>query len=253
LWLSQIQQGLAIKYAVEHWRQNMPRCMGAIYWQLNDCWPVASWASIDSLNRWKALHFMAKRFYEPLMVSGVEDNDKGTVAVHVTSDLGESVSPIVQWTLTSADGKHIKSGKKTVTAAHRQSKCVMNLNLKPDVKKHTAENLMLWLELKQGTKIVSRNFVTFARPKHLELKDPKIKTTVRKKGDNTFVVTLSVKHPALWAWLELKGMDASYSDNFMCIQSGRKVPIEVTPKKKLSLIQFKKKLKASSLHDTYSS
>ncbi|MFW5846309.1 MAG: glycoside hydrolase family 2 protein, partial [Planctomycetota bacterium] len=63
LWLSQIQQGLAIQYAVEHWRRHMHRCRGALYWQLNDCWPVASWASIDYLGRWKALQYLAKRFF----------------------------------------------------------------------------------------------------------------------------------------------------------------------------------------------
>ena len=64
---------MAIKYAVEHWRRNMPRTMGTLYWQLNDCWPGPSWSSIDSLYRWKALHYMAKRFYAPLMISGLEE------------------------------------------------------------------------------------------------------------------------------------------------------------------------------------
>lgn len=62
LWLSQILQGMAIKYAVEHWRRSMPRGMGTLYWQLNDCWPVASWSSLDCHGRWKALHYMARHF-----------------------------------------------------------------------------------------------------------------------------------------------------------------------------------------------
>ena len=87
LWLSQILQGMAMKYAVEHWRRNMPRTMGTLYWQINDCWPVASWSSIDYHHRWKALHYMAKQFYAPLLVSGVEDAAKGTVEIYVNSDL----------------------------------------------------------------------------------------------------------------------------------------------------------------------
>lgn len=81
LWLTQILQGMAIKYAVEHWRRGMPRGMGTLYWQLNDCWPVASWSSVDSLGRWKALHYMARRFFAPLLISGLEDWDTGLVEV----------------------------------------------------------------------------------------------------------------------------------------------------------------------------
>ena len=76
LWLSQILQGMAIKYAVEHWRRAMPRGMGTLYWQLNDCWPVASWSSIDYFGNWKALHYMARDFFAPLLISGLEDSDQ---------------------------------------------------------------------------------------------------------------------------------------------------------------------------------
>ena len=86
LWLSQIQQGMAIKYAVEHWRRSMPRGMGTLYWQLNDCWPVASWSSIDSQGRWKALHYMARHFYAPVLISGVEDIEASSVDIHLTND-----------------------------------------------------------------------------------------------------------------------------------------------------------------------
>lgn len=62
LYASQLLQADAIRYGVEHFRRNRGRCMGAIYWQLNDCWPVISWSSIDYCGRWKALHYYAKRF-----------------------------------------------------------------------------------------------------------------------------------------------------------------------------------------------
>ena len=73
LYASQLLQAEAIKYGVEHWRRNRGRCMGAIYWQLNDCWPVASWASIDYFGRWKALHYYAKRFFAPVAISCCEE------------------------------------------------------------------------------------------------------------------------------------------------------------------------------------
>ena len=72
VYASQLLQADAMRFAIEHWRANRGRCMGALYWQLNDCWPVASWASIDSAGRWKALHYEAKRFFAPVLLAAFE-------------------------------------------------------------------------------------------------------------------------------------------------------------------------------------
>ena len=106
---------MAIKYAVEHWRRNMPHTMGTLYWQLNDCWPGPSWSSIDSLYRWKALHYMAKRFYAPLMISGVEDPNTGSVAIHVTSDLADAQTGLIRWRVSNTDGTIIESGESSAS------------------------------------------------------------------------------------------------------------------------------------------
>ncbi len=87
LWLSQITQGYGVKIGVEFWRLNMPKSMGCLYWQYDDCWPVASWSSVDYSGRWKALHYMARRFYAPVLVSGLENTASQSVAIYVTSDL----------------------------------------------------------------------------------------------------------------------------------------------------------------------
>ena len=101
-------------------------------------------------------------------------------------------------------------------------------------------------------KVVSRNLVTLVRPKHIELHDPKLAAKVgRGRADGTFRVTLSAKTPALWAWIELKGVDARFSDNFVCVRPGLPVTIKVTPHKKMSLAEFRKKLVTRSLFDTY--
>ena len=73
LYASQLLQADAIRYGVEHFRRNRGRCMGAVYWQINDCWPVISWSSIDYCGRWKALHYYAKRFFAPVMISCEEE------------------------------------------------------------------------------------------------------------------------------------------------------------------------------------
>ncbi|ODT79721.1 MAG: hypothetical protein ABS76_19300 [Pelagibacterium sp. SCN 64-44] len=84
VFLSQIQQGLAIKTAIEYWRSTKPRCMGTLYWQINDIWPVASWSSLDYGGQWKLMHYMARRFYLPVNVvavpvhDSVQTNSRGT-------------------------------------------------------------------------------------------------------------------------------------------------------------------------------
>ena len=83
LYVSQILQGCAIRYGVEHWRRNRGRCMGTLYWQLNDIWPAASWSSIDYENRWKALHYMAAGFYAPLTSALFAERDEDSVAERI--------------------------------------------------------------------------------------------------------------------------------------------------------------------------
>ena len=97
LYVSQLIQAEGLRYGVEHWRRNRGRCMGAIYWQLNDCWPVASWSSIDYFGRWKALHYTAKRFFAPVLASACEEGTK--VSLHVSNESSDQFEGVLSWTL----------------------------------------------------------------------------------------------------------------------------------------------------------
>ena len=252
LWLSQIQQGMAIKYAVEHWRRNRPRCMGALYWQLNDCWPVASWSSLDYAGRWKALHYMARRFYAPVLVSGVEDADHGTVEVHLANDHQRPFRGEVAWRVTRVDGTLLREGSKKITVDAGSSARQTTLKLADLLKKHGPRDLLVWLVAhdEQDTQ-VSWNIVSFCRPKHMELLPPRIRMDIRPWDDNSYAVTLTARHPALWVWLALEGQDAKYDDNFICIEPERPVRIRVTPAARLKLEAFRQALRVSSIRDTY--
>jgi beta-mannosidase len=251
LWLSQILQGIGIKYAVEHWRREMPRGMGTLYWQLNDCWQVASWSSIDYFGRWKALHFMAKRFYAPLLLSGVEDMETGTVALHVTSDLLEAKTGQVIWTLTDVEGKPVDNGKDTVEIAPNQNTALQTLDFKEQLNTNGKRKLLLWLELVVGGETVSDNLVTFVRPKHLELRDPEIAVEVEHLGESQYQVTLTAKKAALWVWLEVDEYPAQFSDNFVHLLPSKPVIITVTTDVPLKVEALAKKLSARSLVNTY--
>jgi beta-mannosidase len=251
LWLSQILQGMAMKYACEHWRRSMPRGMGTLYWQLNDCWPVASWASIDSFGRWKALHYMARNFFNPILVSGLENNERAEVEIHLTSDLRKAMNVQVEWTLTTVRGNTLAEGSKKARGFARQSRPIQTLKLKKYIQEHSERDLMLWLELSAHGKNLSTNFVSFSRPKHLELRPPGITTKIRFDQKGAFIVKLKAKRPALWTWLELDGLDAEFSDNFFHLRPGKEREIQVKPGKRIDAAQFKKRLKVRSLIDTY--
>ncbi|MFA5309780.1 MAG: glycoside hydrolase family 2 protein [Dehalococcoidales bacterium] len=251
LWLSQVLQGVGMQYAIEHWRRIMPRSMGALYWQLNDCWPVAGWSSIDYHHRWKALHYLARRFYAPVLVSGLEDAKKGVIDIYITSDLLESSAGVLSWRVTDVKGRTLLRGKKSVVIASRLSRRVHVLKLADLVKTHTTRDLLIWVELAVRGKVVSSNLISFARPKHLEMVPPDITARARREKGGSTTVTLTAKAPALWVWLELEGEDARFSDSFFHLRPGRPVKIAVHTENPLSLEDISRRLRVRSLVDTY--
>jgi len=103
IYVSQVMQGEGLKIAFEGLRRNRPQCMGSLYWQLNDCWPVASWSGIDYYGRWKALHYQAKRAYEPLLLSIWEEEEE--LQLHVVSDLAQPVEGLFTFQAMGFDGR----------------------------------------------------------------------------------------------------------------------------------------------------
>lgn len=251
LWVSQILQGMAMKYAVEHWRRSMPRGMGTLYWQLNDTWPAPSWSSLDYFGRWKALHYMARNFFAPLLVSGLEDMEKGTVEIHATSDLLKNTGAKLKWTLTELSGKILARDSKNVCVPPLKNTRLLTIDAAGPLKACGPRNLLLWLELFRDGKPVSKNLVHFARPKHLELAAPDIAVAVKPAGDGVFRVTLKSASTALYVRLELPGADLRLSDNFFHLRPGSPVTIQAAPARDMTLPEFKKSLEVTSLIDTY--
>ena len=113
VYLSLVLQAEGIRYGVEHWRRHRNRVAGTLIWQLNDCWPVASWASLDYFGRWKALHYAARRFYAPVMLS-IEDAPPQQ-GIFVTSDKTEAWQGKIRWSLETLAGETLAEGEE---AAH---------------------------------------------------------------------------------------------------------------------------------------
>jgi beta-mannosidase len=252
LWLSQILQGYAIKTGAEFWRQNMPKSMGCIYWQYDDCWPVASWSSVDYYGRWKALHYLARRFYAPVLVSGLENTTNQSVGIYLTSDLLQSTQGQLTWEVTNPKGAALTNGTETLDLPAQSSRRVKQLDLRKLATTYGASNLLVWLKFEVSGRPVSENLVTLVFPKELALVDPQLKPTIHK-NENEFRVILTAKAPALWAWLTLKEVDASYSDNFNQVRPGSPLEIVVKPSRPMTEAEFADALQVHSLFDTYNS
>ena len=256
LWLSQITQAHGIKYGAEGWRREMPKSMGCVYWQYNDCWPCSSWSSVDYFGRWKALQYAAKRFYAPLLVSGAEDAKARTVALYVTSDRMEACQGKLAWTVTDVAGKILKEGSLDLDIPARQSRKVQTLDLKKDLPDQSLDDILVWLELSVGGETVSDNLVTLVYPRQLNLRDPQLRAEVSAAkasgNDGAYTVKLTAKHPAMWTWLELDGADARCSQNFVPVRGNRPVEITVRPATPMPKEAFQKALRVRSLYDTYS-
>nr|WP_035453389.1 glycoside hydrolase family 2 protein [Alicyclobacillus herbarius] len=248
---SQILQAEAIKYGVEHWRRHRGRCMGAIYWQLNDCWPVASWSSIDYYGRWKALHYFAKRFFDPILISACEEGSQ--VGLWVTNDRLQQVSGTVRWRVLDERSRVLRAGDETITVAALSAEKVVDLDLSDffaDMDTRRRTYLEYTLETVEG---VRQGTLLFVPAKHFEFADPHLSAAVEDLGD-AFAVRVSAEAYAKYVALDLVGADAVFSDNFFDLSADAPRTVTV-PKSSLSqpmsLAEFSKSLQVTSLYDTY--
>ena len=220
VYLSLLLQAEGIRYGVEHWRRNRNRVSGTLIWQLNDCWPVASWASLDYFGRWKALHYAAKRFYAPLLLS-VEDTGK-TMKIHITSDLVEPVDTLVCWRLETIDGQNIQKGEQPVRAMALADTLVGAHDFSAQVTPETQRNLVFITELWQNGQQVARSITPFVANKHLELRNPELSLKTRIE-DQTIFVDVSAQTLARFVELSIEGADSVFSDNYFDIPAGATV------------------------------
>jgi beta-mannosidase len=248
VYLSMLLQAEGIRYGVEHWRRHMNRVSGTLIWQLNDCWPVASWASLDYFGRWKALHYAAKRFYAPVLLS-VED--EGThMTVHVTSDLIKRWEGLVRWRLETTQGEVQASGEQKVTAAPLADTAVAALDFTDKVVDENKRTLVFVAELWQGGEKIATSVSCFAPIKHLELSDPGLKVDTSMK-DGTLTFEVSAKSLARFIELALKGVDVVFSDNYFDLPAGGSVKITAPLPDNWTLEQARKALQVKSLIDSY--
>jgi beta-mannosidase len=248
LYVSQVLQAEGIRVGAEHLRRTRPHNMGSLYWQLDDCWPVASWSSIDYFGRWKALQFYARRFYNDLLVSPhVED---GNINFYVVSDKTEATPTELVATLMDFDGRALSENRKGVEVAALASKSYLSLPADGLLRGHDAKAIFLNCELLVGGKTISSNRLFFRPFKELTMPAPHVTTDAAKTRDG-FAVTLKSDKFARDVYLSAEGLDGAFSDNYFDLIPGKEVKVEFRARRAVSPEEFRARLRARTLADAF--
>jgi len=224
---SQLLQADAIRYGVEHFRRHRGRCMGSVVWQLNDIWPVASWASIDYFGRWKALHYSEKKMFSQIMISAEENGEMNlrpfcilepapiekSARLNVCNESLEAVTGDVKWKLCDPNSNVIKSGTKHITVPALSSYWLE----KEDFSDGDELEMNLSFCFEVDGEVVSENSCIFTAPKHYHFEDPKLSYAI--EGDEIVIFASAF---AMKIRISNENDDLKLSDNYFDMQAGTK-------------------------------
>lgn len=262
-YLSQLSQAHCIRAAIEHFRRSMPRTMGVLYWQLNDCWPVASWSSLEFGGRWKALHYEAKRCFAPALLSihmpGSEreshnnsiQSDIRHVELHTVFDGPRDREGTIEWSLRHFDGRKLRTGKKKVKLRNGEVVQQLSVDCAPEMRKHGCRAIYFFASLRLGQETVSRQTTFLTAPRFLSLPKGKIATTLLRKEEREIEMTFS--SPVFQHRVQFHLRKTAYraSDNFFDLLPGKPLRVRVRTEDAVSIKRLRKVLEVASLADTY--
>lgn len=226
IYATQVHQAESIRYRVEHLRRNRGRCMGALYWQLNDIWPCTSWASIDYYGRFKALQYAAKRFYSPVLISCCETGELQRIRyvnaekqiggafeakIFVTNDTLKDVGGKVVWRICDRNSRVISEGEVEARIEALSAKCIVELQL-PDI--DPRRDHISFAMISDG-ECLSEGCVLFTPLKHYSFADPRLSLSVC--GD---VITVKSEAFAKFVWIS--GDDIVLDDNCFDMEAGER-------------------------------
>ena len=248
VYLSLVLQAEGIRYGVEHWRRYPERVAGTIYWQLNDCWPVASWSSLDYFGRWKALHYAAKRFYAPVLLS-IEDAPPSQ-GISVTNDTTADFFGKIEWNLLTLDGELLRSGEEYAKVGALTHCRIADFNFSEIVSDLNAREVVFCATLLQGKETIAIQTAYFVPTKHLNLSEPGITVAINLK-DGKLQIDLSTERLARLVECKLDGVDVVFSDNYFDIVPGQPRSISAPIPSGWSIKQARSAFRIRSVFDSY--
>jgi beta-mannosidase len=226
IYLSQLNQAYCMQVGVEHYRRLTPRCMGALYWQLNDCWPVASWSSIEYTGRWKALHYIARRFFAPALATVHVPGDETAIIgnyrrttvdeahLYTVYDAPEPATALLRWDFLHLDGRVLARGRQRVRLRPGESALRKKLPLAPILKRYDRDHFYLRVALERGGAVVSEDTTFFTAPRFLALPRGKARCSIRKLGHKRVQLTFTSRVFLHRFTFDLSGVAHQASDNY---------------------------------------
>lgn len=225
-----VLQGRGMRYGFEAQRRNRPYCMGTLYWQLNDSWPVVSWSSVDYYNNWKALHYHTAKAFAPVLISPVQRND--SLHIYLVNDVPVTKHQLtLELTWTSFNGKRIKSLRLPVSLPSNSSTVVYGEALKKLLTDAQRRESYLVMKLIDSQKeVLAGDVCFFNKTKNLDLPQPKLHFSL-KETKGAFELTLKTDKLAKDVFIEIQVQGARFSDNFFDLLPGETKKIRITTPK----------------------
>ncbi len=222
LYLSQVQQALAIETAVTYWRSLMPYCMGTLIWQLNDVWPVASWSSIEYSGRWKPLHYAIKHFYAP--VAPLLYRKDGILSVKAINDTAAG-----RWTRIRV--REISfSGKVNAEREYRMMIPSSTVVAVEEIKGERKDEFVSVSLVAEGRR--EERFLFFNRPNEEKIEKSGLGIKSIRERDGRFEITIGSENPAFFVLLDTKTLQGHFGDNYTYVLPGEDRTIDFTPDEK---------------------
>ncbi len=218
VYYTQCNQAEALKFGIEHYRRRKGRCWGTLFWQLNDCWPVQSWAVIDSQGEPRAAYFASKKFYAPILLSLVRDGE--AVNAHLVSDLLTPLSGQIAWTLATLDGEVLSKQMDKASVGANASASVAAFLLAEAAGRERDVYVYAQFTADNG-EAATENTLLLAEPKDLKTANPALALDV-SEDDGGFALTLTAQRFAPYVWLRRtdNGPLPHLSDNFFHLRPG---------------------------------
>ena len=247
LYVSQLLQSHGIKIGIEAHRKNRDRCMGSLYWQVNDCWPVASWSGIDYFGKWKAMHYMARESFKTYMIGF--DQQEDIVRIRIVSDSLKSIDAKLELQLLGFDGTVIENWEESFIVPANQVSHNFTKPIAELLQNRDPSAMMLVGTLKTEDQILATNIHYFRPFKDLNLPQPDLSYEVAATEDG-FAVTLKTQALAKDVYLAT-GTSQNFSNNYFDLLPGEETTVTIDKGDFADVAAFKSALKVMTLRDTY--
>ncbi len=222
-----VLQGRGMRHGFDAHRRNKPYCMGTLYWQLNDSWPVVSWSSLDYYGNWKAMHYHAQRAFEPVALNAIIEDDK--LNIYGFSDLLTDLDNLsLEYQVKDFNGKTLDKGVyKDIFIGKNKTQLISSSDVDKYIDASLKDQVYVQLTLLQGKKMLSKEVFYFKYPKDLIL--PNVDLKVKKKNiENGVELVLTSKTLVKDLFIETPVQGARFTDNFFDLLPGEKKIIRIT-------------------------